>query len=156
MFGQDAYELSFDHELAHAPMARTGEVDLSSAGVYSRVIAYLEKLQPSIEDLSYKARTVDLIRHGLSQQDQVAHRLSISIATLRRRLEDEGTSFRKLINEHRMTEAMMMLDKGYSVSHVSDALNYSDIRAFNRAFKRWKGQTPAKFAQRSERSAENA
>ncbi len=154
-FGQDAYELSFDHEMAHAPMAKTGEIDLSSAGVYSRVIAYLEKRAPGSEDLPFRARTLDLIRNGVSQQDRVAHRFSISIATLRRRLEDEGTSFRKLINEHRMTEAMTLLDKGYSVSHVSEALDYSDIRAFNRAFKRWKGQTPAKFAQRSEKHHEN-
>lgn len=155
-FGQEAYELSFDHDLAHAPMAKTGEIDLSSAGVYSRVISYLETRQPGAENLPYKARALDLIRNGVSQQDQVAHRLSISVATLRRRLEDEGTSFRLLVNEHRMTEAMALLDKGYSVAHVSDALNYSDIRAFNRAFKRWKGQTPAKFAQRFAKRPENA
>jgi len=149
-FGNSAYELSFDLDLAHSPMAKTGQIDLSSEGIFARVISYLEAQSPQSEIQSYQARTLDLIRNGISHQDMVAHRLSISVATLRRRLEEEGTSFRHLVNEHRMAEAVTLLDKGYSISHVSEALNYSDIRAFNRAFKRWKGETPARFARRSE------
>ena len=40
-----------------------------------------------------------------------------------------------------------MLKRGASVAQATEALDYSDIRAFNRAFKRWKGKTPAAFAQ---------
>lgn len=154
--GQDTYALSFDHELAHSPMSKTGEIDLSSEGVYSRVISYLESNGPDTVSHSFKARTLGLIRQGMLQQDQVAHRLSVSVATLRRRLEQEDTSFRELVNEHRMADAVALLKKGFSVSHVSDALDYSDIRAFNRAFKRWKGETPARFAKRAASSTEQA
>jgi len=147
--GQDAYALIFDHELAHASMSKTGEIDLSSEGIFSRVISYLQSRAPDTEISSFETRTLDLIRQGLIQQDQVAHRLSISVATLRRRLEQEGTSFRQLVNHHRMSEAVTLLKKGFSVARVSDLLDYSDVRAFNRAFKRWKGETPAKFANRS-------
>jgi len=149
MFGQTAYELTFDHALAHAPMTKTGEIDLSSEGVFSRVIAYLERRAPRLESHSFKSRTLDFIRAGVLQQDLVAQKLSISVATLRRRLDEEQTSFRNLVNQHRMEEATKLLDKGHSVSHVSDLLNYSDVRAFNRAFKRWKGETPAQYSQRS-------
>lgn len=145
---QSAYELSFDYDLAHAPMSKTGEIDLSSEGVYSRVISYLETHAPASEFKSFSARSMDLIRQGVTQQDLVAHRLSLSVATLRRRLETEGTTFRRLVNDHRMSEAVTLLEKGYSVARVSEILDYSDIRSFNRAFKRWKGETPAKFAQR--------
>lgn len=145
---QTAYELSFDHELALAPMSKTGEIDLSSEGIYSRVIAYLETHATASEFNSFSARSMDLIRQGVTQQDIVAHRLSLSVATLRRRLESEGTTFRQLVNDHRLSEAVTLLEKGYSVARVSEMLDYSDIRAFNRAFKRWKGETPAKFARR--------
>lgn len=145
---QSAYELCFDHELAHAPMSKTGEIDLSSEGVYSRVISYLESREPASEVKSFSARSMDLIRQGIIQQDLVAHRLSLSVATLRRRLEAEGTTFRRLVNDHRMSEAVALLNRGHSVARVSELLDYSDIRAFNRAFKRWKGETPAKFARR--------
>lgn len=147
-FGQSSYELSFDHELAHSPIPKAGEIDLSSEGIFSRVIGYLERHRPSDEGNSFKTRTLDLIRGGITQQDAIAHQLSISVATLRRRLEDEATSFRQLINEHRLDEATTLLRKGQSVAQVSEQLDYSDIRAFNRAFKRWKGETPAKYAQR--------
>ena len=147
-FGHDAYELCFDRTLALKPIPAPQAIDMSSEGVFSRVIAYLEQYEPSAPQQSYRTRTLDFIRNGMTQQDMVAHRLSISVATLRRRLEEEGTSFRALMSEHFLEEATNLLRKGYSVAHVSDALGYSDIRAFNRAFKRWQGETPAKYAHR--------
>ncbi len=146
--GQASYQLCFDHELAHTHMPAPRQIDLSSEGVFSRVIAYLDQRDPSDSPLSYKTKVLDLIRNGYVQQDLVAHRLSISVATLRRRLEQEGINFRELISAHYVDEATQLLEKGHSVSHVSDVLNYSDVRAFNRAFKRWKGETPAQYARR--------
>ncbi|MEL7042404.1 MAG: helix-turn-helix domain-containing protein [Pseudomonadota bacterium] len=148
LLGQDHYELSFDCELAHAPMPPPDQVDLSSEGIFSRVIAYLDQLDPSDTHTSYRAKVLDLIRNGVVQQEMVANRLSVSVATLRRRLEADGTNFRELISAHYVEEATQLLQRGYSVAHVSEVLNYSDIRAFNRAFKRWKGETPAQYARR--------
>ena len=147
-FGQDTYELCFDKLLALEPMSTPQALDMSSKGVFSRVISYLEQYEPAAEQQSYRARTFELIRNGVTQQETVAHRLSISVATLRRRLEEEGTSFRALMSEHLLEKATALLRKGQSVAQVSEALDYSDIRAFNRAFKRWQGETPAKYAQR--------
>lgn len=155
-FGQNHYELCFDRDLAHERMPISSSIDLSSEGVFSRVIAYLEHRTPTSQQPSFKALTLDLIRNGMTQQDAVAHRLSISVATLRRRLEEEGTSFRELTNDHFLEEATSLLKKGYSVAQASEALNYSDVRAFNRAFKRWKGETPAKYAQRFALSSQRA
>ena len=39
-----------------------------------------------------------------------------------------------------------MLSQGMSVSQVSDSLGYSDVRAFNRAFKKMRGVSPAAYA----------
>lgn len=155
-FGHDAYELCFDRVLALEPMPAPQALDMSSEGVFSRVIAYLEQYEPETQKQSYRARSFDFIRNGVTQQEIVAHRMSISVATLRRRLEEEGTSFRALMSEHFLDEATAMLRKGFSVAHVSDALDYSDVRAFNRAFKRWQGETPAKYAQRFASVTQNA
>lgn len=147
-FGQSHYELSFDVDLANSDMPPPDEIDLSSEGVFSRVIAYLDARAPSATRQSFRSRTLDLVRNGITQQEIVAEHLSVSVATLRRRLESEATSFREILNAHLTHEATQLLSKGHSVSFVSDALDYSDIRAFNRAFKRWTGETPAKFAKR--------
>ena len=71
----------------------------------------------------------------------------MSVATLRRRLSEEGSHFRQLLLTARLRRAEAMLRRGCSVARTTEELEYSDIRAFNRAFKRWKGQTPAAFAQ---------
>jgi AraC-like DNA-binding protein len=155
-FGQASYELCFDHDLAHSHMPPPSEIDLSAEGVFSRVIAYLDQIGPEATNLTYRTMALDLIRNGCAQQDLVAHRLSISVATLRRRLEQEGTSFRELLSLHFVEEATKLLKKGYSVSHVSEVLNYSDVRAFNRAFKRLKGETPAQYARRKTGLIESA
>lgn len=153
-YGQASYELRFDHELAHSPMPTPNEIDLSSEGVFSRVTAYLDQIKTSEVHLAYRTKVLDLIRNGTVQQESVAQRLSISVATLRRRLEQEGTSFRSLLSDHFLEEAKKLLAKGHSVAHVSEVLNYSDIRAFNRAFKRWKGETPAQYARKVARLSE--
>lgn len=153
-YGRDAYELSFDRTLALKPIPAPQTIDMSSEGVFSRVIAYLEQYEPHAPQQSYRTRTLDFIRNGMTQQDMVAHRLSVSVATLRRRLEEEGTSFRTLMSEHFLEKATNLLRKGYSVAQVSEALDYSDIRAFNRAFKRWQGETPAKYAQRISKASQ--
>lgn len=149
-FGQDNYELSFDRDLSHASLHASSSVDLSSEGLYSRVISYLEHLTPETGGQSFRIRTLDLVRGGITQQEEIARRLSVSVATLRRRLEAESTNFREIVNAHLMSEAVKLLEKGHSVAHVSETLDYSDIRAFNRAFKRWTGETPAKYAKRFE------
>ena len=82
----------------------------------------------------------------MTQQGAIASRLEISVATLRRRLEDEQTSFRDLVNQYRMEEAITLLQNGLSVTEAAEKLDYSDVRAFNRAFKRWKGVTPSVYA----------
>lgn len=148
-YGQTNYTLSFDRDVALIPIHRADDIDLSAGGMFSRVIDYLDKRAPSIKIPSHTLRTQDLIRQGHLHQDDVARQLCISIATLRRRLENENTSFRNLVRAYRMEEAMTLLRRGQSVSQVTERLDYSDIRAFNRAFKRWTGETPATYAKQS-------
>ena len=99
---------------------------------------------PLPEKRSTTARTLDLVGDALTQS-QVAERLAMSTATLRRRLEEEGSSFRDLVNQSKFERATSLLQNGYSISQITEDLGYSDIRAFNRAFKQWHGQTPAVF-----------
>lgn len=147
-YGQTSYELCFDRDLALTPIQRPSDVDLSAGGIFSRVITYLEARAPRVQAASYTARVMDLIRQDITHQDIIAARLSISVATLRRRLESEAVSFRDLVRKHRMEQAMIMLAKGNSVAQVTERLDYSDIRAFNRAFKSWTGETPATYAKK--------
>ncbi|TDV57376.1 AraC family transcriptional regulator [Actinophytocola oryzae] len=81
-----------------------------------------------------------------AQMTDVARRLGVSTRTLRRRLEDEGTSFRALLDEVREALAEELLTRGaVPVEDVAYRLGYAEASSFIHAFKRWKGVTPSAF-----------
>jgi AraC-like DNA-binding protein len=74
---------------------------------------------------------------------RVARTLEMSDRTLRRRLEAEGTTFRRLLDEVRLEFARQLLEETrMPVGEISATLHYSAPDAFIRAFKRWAGETP--------------
>ena len=73
----------------------------------------------------------------------LAEQFHTSEATLRRRLEDEGQSYRTILNDMRRDIAISLLtDTEQSVNDISHALGFSDPSAFHRAFKSWTGKPP--------------
>lgn len=93
------------------------------------------------------AATVEAL---LAREDRVAFSitktaqiLDMSVRTLRRRLDEAGTSFRQLSDRSRARVAMELLhSQRLTVATVGQRLGFSDVRAFRRAFKRWQGQVP--------------
>ncbi|HCX12048.1 MAG TPA: AraC family transcriptional regulator, partial [Hyphomonas sp.] len=56
--------------------------------------------------------------------------------------------------ESRAERAGLMLAQGTSVAQVAEFLGYSDVRAFNRAFKKMRGVSPAVYARSSMETAQ--
>ena len=78
--------------------------------------------------------------------DAVAASLHLHPRTLRRRLAEEGTSFRALTNDVRATLAAELLSQvGLTVEQVARRLGYAETAAFNHAFSRWFGLAPNEF-----------
>jgi AraC-like DNA-binding protein len=82
---------------------------------------------------------------------QVAAReLGMSVRSLRRRLAEEGVSYRALVQARLEEAAIQALQTpGRSVQEAAFATGFSDCTAFHRAFKHWTGVTPAEFQRRS-------
>ncbi|WP_156688162.1 helix-turn-helix transcriptional regulator [Mycobacterium sp. Marseille-P9652] len=79
----------------------------------------------------------------------VATELDIHPRTLRRRLAEEDTSFRALLNEARSTVAVDLLrNVGLTVEEVSTRLGYTEVSTFSHAFKRWYGVAPSAYSRR--------
>lgn len=75
---------------------------------------------------------------------EVADALSMSVRTVRRKLAEQGTTFQAISDQVLQREALVMLgDEVSSVSQVAQALGFSDVRNFRRAFKRWTGAVPS-------------
>lgn len=76
----------------------------------------------------------------------VARALDMSVRSLRRRLMEEGVSFRDLADEARCLIAQRMLNEpGRSIKETAHATGFSDPTAFQRAFRRWTGTTPKQY-----------
>ena len=80
------------------------------------------------------------------QQAQLARRLGLGERTLQRRLQRDGTSFAALLDEIRAQLARSYLgDPRLAIFEVAYLLGYSEPSAFNRAFRRWTGQSPRRW-----------
>lgn len=75
--------------------------------------------------------------------DRTALLLGTSVRTLQRHLNEEGVSFRMLVNDVRMQRARELLGlKGTSVTTVATVLGYSSPNNFSRAFSTRFGMSP--------------
>ena len=78
--------------------------------------------------------------------EHAASELGISRQTLLRRLKREGTTFEELLVSLRQRVAVHYLtQRRLPVKRVADALGFSDVSAFSRAFKRWTGYSPRAY-----------
>ena len=78
--------------------------------------------------------------------EDIADALHISSRTLQRRLQDEGSSFQRVLEEARRQLARQYLNN--SVLELNEAaylLGYEDSNSFVRAFRSWEGVPPARW-----------
>lgn len=78
-----------------------------------------------------------------------ARKLAMSVATLRRRLEEEGVTFAEVLDSLRYDLAKKyLLDPGVTASDVAFLLGFSHSSSFIKAFRRWTGgMNTVKFRQ---------
>ncbi|MGY4818150.1 AraC family transcriptional regulator [Pseudomonas chlororaphis subsp. piscium] len=86
--------------------------------------------------------------------EEVAARLKLPTWTLRRKLAEEGTQFRAILNDTRRDLAMTYIrDTELAFGEIAYLLGFASAEAFQRAFKRWSGQTPGEFRRSHRQSA---
>ncbi|GGB29175.1 HTH-type transcriptional regulator VqsM [Tistrella bauzanensis] len=89
------------------------------------------------------------VTDGLPPADlgTAARRLALSERSLRRRLAEAGTGFRQERDAALAERArrLLILD-GLTVDATAARLGYADAAAFSRAFRRWTGDAPGRFA----------
>lgn len=86
--------------------------------------------------------------------EEVASRLKLPTWTLRRKLAEEGTQFRAILNDTRRDLAMTYIrDTELAFGEIAYLLGFASAEAFQRAFKRWNSQTPGEFRRSQRHSA---
>jgi AraC-like DNA-binding protein len=86
----------------------------------------------------------DGVLMGSALEGAVAERLAMTVRTMHRRLDEAGTSFRKVRDELLRERAERLLrERRVPIAEVSYLLGYGEPSNFHRAFRRWTGVTPA-------------
>ncbi|QNA87931.1 AraC family transcriptional regulator [Massilia sp. Dwa41.01b] len=85
------------------------------------------------------------------RREDIARLLCLGDRTLRRRLEDEGTSFKKILDETRRELARQYFaQRRYSVGEIAYMLGFADQGTLFRACRRWFDVSPKQYQARYE------
>ena len=96
-----------------------------------------------------RAFLLEEVQRGAPTLQTAAAHLRTSPRTLKRRLQEEGTTFQDLLDSVRCDLAKRYLEEPrLALGEVSFLLGFSEPSAFHRAFKRWTGKTPLAYRQR--------
>lgn len=109
----------------------------------SAVKAYIQ----SFEISPWSKKVLQIIQQelvtGEPSLNTVSQTLGISSKTLSRKLKDEGAKYRDLLEQKRKELSVLYLrESDLALTEVAYRLGFSDVSNFNRAFKRWFGETP--------------
>ena len=124
--------------------ARLPTANLDLERVNEEVLAhYLARLESSELAVRVQSRLIQRLPAGEVDQNAVARSLNISLRSMQRKLKEEGTSFRDLVDETRRQLAEQYLkDSSLVVSEIAYLLGFAEVSSFSRAFRRWTGRAP--------------
>jgi AraC-like DNA-binding protein len=107
---------------------------------------------PKGRDLVREVRhlIIERLPTGSASINAISGQLGVSSKTLERRLAEQGESFSALLDRTRFNAVTHYLeDPDMRLTQVAYLAGYTEPAALVRAFKRWTGETPAKFRERS-------
>jgi len=116
------------------------------------------ELSEEKEDENFVERVRVAIQQNLTGRrptvDDIAESLHISTRTLQRRLQDEGCSFQRVLDEARHQLARHYLNNSYlELNEAAYLLGYEDGNSFVRAFRTWEGVPPARWREQQRAQA---
>ncbi|SDR98523.1 AraC-type DNA-binding protein [Halopseudomonas xinjiangensis] len=140
----DGYSFSLARDMLALPLAT------ADTFLLPRFLDSMEELLanlPSTDLVEQVKRRIHLLLGtGEITVDRVATPLNISPRHLRRKLNQEGTSYEQLVDEVRRESAVRLISEGQlSLTSIAYELGFLDPSSFTRAFRRWTDMSPTAF-----------
>lgn len=148
-FGAVATRIDFAAEILALPLRQP---DPALVAMLEHQVQRHLAAMPQLDDFAQQVRRCIAGRlfRGVPPLDGIANDLHISGRTLRRKLMQEGWTYRELLDETRLQAAYEYLrDIHLGLPEVALLLGYSEQSAFNRAFLRWTGYAPGSWRQKT-------
>lgn len=138
----ERYEIVFVAEDAKRPFLTTNASMWAFLElVLHRRLADLDERTPMSERVS--AALHELLPSGRGQIGDLARALGVSTRTVQRRLGEENTTFRDVLDETRSRLAQHYLQQTQlTIAEVAFLIGYDDPNSFYPAFRSWTGLTP--------------
>jgi len=135
VFGQPENAIVLARALVDAPLSFRREL---VQRVFERQCRHvLDRLPVGVAIGRRVRRVVGEALESVPAISKVAARLQMSVRTLQRKLDAEGTSFHQLVDDIRRSRASELAGSGSSLKEVAMHLGYSDPSGFLRARRRW-------------------
>jgi AraC-like DNA-binding protein len=144
-FGMSCNALILDRRLLDMPLKHAGPYSHSAiTEVAERLLA------KATGEASFSQSVISFVRQRLSRGgfdvDAVAQHLSVSRRTLQRKLRQENSSHRSLVQQARREVSQhLLLDANMTATDAAYALGYSEPSVFHRAFQKWNGMPPGAY-----------
>jgi AraC-like DNA-binding protein len=145
LFGYETNAFVVDREFVER------QIPAADPRLYRILKRYLERVlgeMPREDGLltSVRRAIAESMRDEEPKITRVAKTLALTPRTLQRQLKERGVEFKKLIEDTRRRFALSYLrDRKHTITEIAFLLGYSEVSAFNRAFKRWTGSTPLDY-----------
>ncbi|MEO8840260.1 MAG: AraC family transcriptional regulator ligand-binding domain-containing protein [Kofleriaceae bacterium] len=136
-FGAPHDELELDTTQLALPLISSDPI--TAAALEANAVHLTTAGRSPFLDRARRAAVTNLATPSLAA---IGRTLGISARTLRRHLEQEGTTLRALVDDVRRERADHLLAAGTSAKEVAFTLGFSEPSAFSRAYKRWTGRAP--------------
>lgn len=144
-FDQAQYRLSIPADWAALPLSQP---DPGMRGLMDRLAERQMQQLSQAQDLvaPVRAQIARQLGEGVPELGTVAAALQRSPRSLQRLLQEQGLSFTQLVDTVRRELAERYLaEPTLDLTDLAFLLGYSEQSAFQRAFKRWTGQTPGDY-----------
>jgi AraC-like DNA-binding protein len=137
--------IRFDADLLNTPMASADAMIESLMRHYGDLrLAALPERRGDLDEL--RREVARMLVKGESGIEQLAKTTGTSVRTLQRRLQNVDINYSELQNEVRKTLALNLLEnETLALGEIAFSLGYSEVSAFNHAFRRWVGQSPGDY-----------
>ena len=94
-----------------------------------------------------------MLKESPPSSAMIAEKLGMGSRTLQRKLREEGTHFKSVLNELRLELALHYLkNTSLTLEVIAGKLGYAEPRSFYRSFKQWTGHTAGSYRSEKGRS----
>jgi len=109
------------------------------------IIEYLSRLNKDDIVQQVKKLITEQLASSINSE-QVAQSLNMSERSMHRRLNEKGTTFKKIMQDVRIELSKLYIrNNQFNITEIAFQLGFSDSSSFSRAFKRWTGTSPAGY-----------